>query len=151
MEQHNLTQDMVAQKVGKSRPAVANALRLLNLPDSVIQLVRNGELSSGHARALLALDDEAEMQDLAQKAAKGLVTVRDIEKYSKKDMAQTEKKGRTTPASSRDSFYDEMEIALRQELGRKIKITMNGTKGTLEIEFYNKEELSDLAERLARE
>lgn len=76
MDKHNLTQDQVAQKVGKSRPAVANALRLLNLPDKVIGMVRGGELSPGHARALLALEDEKEMEELAKKAAKGLVTVR---------------------------------------------------------------------------
>ena len=152
MEQHNLTQDMVAQKVGKSRPAVANALRLLNLPDQVIQLVRNGELSSGHARALLSLEDEQEMQELAEKAVKGMVTVRDIEKYGKKETEKPKKKQKSEAfVSDRDHFYDEMEIALRQELGRKIKISLNGSKGTLEIEFYNKEELSDLAERLIKE
>ncbi len=150
MEQHSLTQDQVAQKVGKSRPAVANALRLLNLPDKVVKLVRGGELSSGHARALLALEDEKEMESLAQQAAKGLLTVRDIEKQAKKDTQKPGKKGNASPAL-RDSFYDEMELALKQELGKKIKITTKGSKGTLEIEFYSKEELTDLAQRLANE
>jgi len=150
MDQHNLTQDQVAQKVGKSRPAVANALRLLNLPDRVVKLVRNGELSSGHARALLALESEDEMADLAQKAAKGLLTVRDIEKQTKKEDAKPSKKAKASPPS-RDSFYDEMELALKQELGKKVKITASGNKGTLEIEFYSKEELSDLAKRLTNE
>lgn len=150
MEQHSLTQDQVAQKVGKSRPAVANALRLLNLPDKVVKLVRGGELSSGHARALLALEDEKEMEALAQQAAKGLLTVRDIEKQAKKDTQKPGKKGNASPAL-RDSFYDEMELALKQELGKKIKITTKGSKGTLEIEFYSKEELTDLAQRLAKE
>lgn len=148
MDQYNLTQDMVAQKVGKSRPAVANALRLLNLPDRVMALVRSGELTSGHARALLALEDESRMEELAQQAAKGLITVRDIEKLSKGEGAKPGKTSART-APSRDSYYDEMELALKQELGRRVKITVNGSKGTLEIDFYNKEDLADIAQRLA--
>ncbi len=148
MDKHNLTQDQVAQKVGKSRPAVANALRLLNLPDKVIGMVRGGELSPGHARALLALEDEKEMEELAKKAAKGLVTVRDIEKQSKKEGSKVEKTPPRSPAF-KDSYYEEMELALKQELGRRVKITVNGSKGTLEIEFYSKEELADIAQRLA--
>ena len=148
MDKHNLTQDQVAQKVGKSRPAVANALRLLNLPDKVIGMVRGGELSPGHARALLALEDEKEMEELAKKAAKGLVTVRDIEKQSKKEGSKAEKTPPRSPAF-KDSYYEEMELSLKQELGRRVKITVNGSKGTLEIEFYSKEELADIAQRLA--
>lgn len=149
MEQYTLTQDQVAQKVGKSRPAVANALRLLNLPDRVVRLVRNGELSSGHARALLAVEDETEMTELAQKAAKGLLTVRDIEKQTKKETQKAGKKQKATP--KRDSFYDEMELALKQELGKKVKITTKGNAGVLEIEFYSKEDLTELAKQLTNE
>lgn len=150
IDSHQMTQDMVAQRVGKSRPVVANALRLLNLPDSVVKMVRSGDLSAGHARALLAIDDPEEQKLMAKKAADGLLTVRDIEKCGKKNHqpAKTEKTGKTT---SKDSFYDEMEIALKQELGKKVKITMNGNKGKLEIEFYSKEELSALAESLTRQ
>lgn len=150
IDSHNMTQDMVAQRVGKSRPVVANALRLLNLPDSVVKMVRSGDLSAGHARALLAIDDPEEQKLMAKKAADGLLTVRDIEKYGKKNNqpAKTAKTGKTT---SKDSFYDEMEIALKQELGKKVKITMNGNKGKLEIEFYSKEELSALANSLTRQ
>lgn len=150
IDSHQMTQDMVAQRVGKSRPVVANALRLLNLPDSVVKMVRSGDLSAGHARALLAIDDPEEQKLMAKKAADGLLTVRDIEKCGKKNHqpAKAEKTGKTT---SKDSFYDEMEIALKQELGKKVKITMNGNKGKLEIEFYSKEELSALAESLTRQ
>ena len=149
IDSHQMTQDMVAQRVGKSRPVIANALRLLNLPDGVVKMVRNGALSAGHARALLSIDDSEEQSAMAKKAADGLLTVRDIEKFGKKkhQPAKTTKTGKTT---SKDSFYDEMEIALKQELGKRVKITMNGNKGKLEIEFYSKEELSELAESLTR-
>ena len=80
IDSHQMTQDMVAQRVGKSRPVVANALRLLNLPDGVVKMVRNGALSDGHARALLSIDDPEEQNSMAKKAADGLLTVRDIEK-----------------------------------------------------------------------
>ena len=78
IDAHQMTQDMVAQRVGKSRPVVANALRLLNLPDGVVKMVRSGALSAGHARALLSIDDPEEQNLMAKKAADGLLTVRDI-------------------------------------------------------------------------
>ena len=78
IDSHQMTQDMVAQRVGKSRPVVANALRLLNLPDGVVKMVRNGALSAGHARALLSIEDPEEQNSMAKKAADGLLTVRDI-------------------------------------------------------------------------
>ncbi len=147
MEQYALTQDQVAARVGKSRPAVANALRLLQLPDEVIRLVRAGELSAGHARTLLALDDEAVVLELAQKAAKGLLTVRDLEQKVK----QSDPKPRKTTAAGKDRYYDEMALALKEQLGNKVTITNKGKKGVLSIEFYGKEELCELAKRLTNE
>lgn len=146
MDKHEMTQDMVAKRVGKSRPAVANALRLLNLPQEAVGLVRSGELTSGAARALLALPDEAEQIELAKKAAKGLITVREIEKRGKKPEKAP---ARDKSPARRESYYDEMELALREALGRKVKIAASGSKGTLTLEFYSKEDLSELAERLA--
>ena len=72
IDSHQMTQDMVAQRVGKSRPVVANALRLLNLPDGVVKMVRNGALSAGHARALLSIEDPEEQNSMAKKAIRGL-------------------------------------------------------------------------------
>ncbi len=145
MDQHDMTQDMVAKRVGKSRPVVANALRLLNLPEEAVGLVRRGELTAGAARALLALEDEEEQIDLAKKAAKGLITVREIEKRGKKP-AKTA--ARNKKPAKRESYYDEMELALREALGRKVKIALNGNKGSLTLEFYSKEDLSELAKKL---
>lgn len=147
METYEFTQDDISKRVGRSRPAVANALRLLHLPEEVIAMVRGKELSSGHARAILSLPDEETMIETAKKAAKGKVSVRDIERMAKgkRERPQREKPGR-------DSFYDEVELALTAELGRKIAIAVKNPdrdRGTITLEFYNKEELADIANRLA--
>lgn len=148
MDTYDFTQDEISRRVGRSRPAVANALRLLHLPQEVIALVRKKELSSGHARAILALPDEETMIETAKKAAKGNVSVREIERLAqgKRERPQKEKAG------TRDSFYDEVELALAAELGRKISIQVKNQekdRGTITVEFYSKEELADIANRLA--
>lgn len=149
MDAFGFTQDQVAKRVGKSRSAVANALRLTGLPDEVLPMLENGSLSAGHARAILALGDKGEMVETAKLAVEKNLTVRDLEKR-----AQGKKKAAQVPAGikkafSRDSYFDEMEIALKETLHRKVKVLSEGEKGTLQIEFYSREELRDLAERLA--
>lgn len=145
MDNYHFTQEEVSKSVGKSRPAIANALRLLNLPEEVIGYVRQGRLSSGHARAILALETEEEMLDIADKAIKNNFTVRDVEKLSKKEQGT-----KKAPAhKTRDSFYDEMELALNSELGRKVKIGLEKNKGTITIEFYGKDDLKELGNRIA--
>ena len=148
MDTYDFTQDEISRRVGRSRPAVANALRLLHLPQEVIALVRKKELSSGHARAILALPDEETMIETAKKAAKGNVSVREIERLAQ-GKRERPQKGK---ASTRDSFYDEVELALAAELGRKIAIQVKNQekdRGTITVEFYSKEELADIANRLA--
>lgn len=159
MEEFSLTQEMIAQKVGRSRPAVANALRLLNLPKPIEEMIRKGELSSGHARALLALGDEAAMIETAQKVKKQGLTVREIEKLAapKKQKAvskvdtKAEKLNKYLEPTNTiwgDNFYKEMEIALGEELHRKVKVEVSKNKGTVTVEFYTKEELGQIAQRL---
>lgn len=146
METYGMTQAEVAKSVGKSRSAVANTLRLLNLPPQVTAYVAAGTLSAGHARAILALEDETQMCDAAERAVKQGLNVREIERMAKKRNTSS----RTAKSSVlRDSYFDEMEIALREELHRKVKITGNENGGTIEIAFYSKEELAELASRLA--
>lgn len=145
METYGMTQAEVAKSVGKSRSTVANTLRLLNLPEKVMDYVSDGSLSAGHARAILALEDENLMLLTAERAVKQGLNVREIEKLAKKQTA----KPKTAKVSTPDSYYAEMEIALREELHRKVKITPNEKGGTLEIVFYSKEELADIASRLA--
>ena len=142
------TQEEVATSVGKSRPAIANSLRLLRLPPEVREMTKNGEISAGHARALLAFDNEAMIYEVANNIVSKKLTVRDVERLSKmkEPIAVPVKRSRR-----RDSFYDEVEISLTNALGRKVKVYNGRGKGTLEIEFYNIEELKDLANRLGEE
>ncbi len=141
------TQEEVATSVGKSRPAIANALRLLRLPQEVRDMTKNGDISAGHARALLGFDNQAMMLEGAKQIVSLKLTVRDVEKMVKRQNAPvaTTKK---TSAKRRDSFYDEVELALSESLGRKVKVYNGRSKGTLEIEFYNLDDLKDLANKL---
>ncbi len=147
MDTLSLTQDEAAERVGKSRPAVANALRLLKLPDSVIALVSDGKLSPGHARALLGFKDEQDIIETADLIIEKGLTVRDVEKLVKK--RNKEPKAEKS-AARRASYYDEVELALTDFLGRKVKV---GTKpgkesGVLEIDFFDKDDLTRLADAL---
>ncbi|MBQ3151055.1 MAG: ParB/RepB/Spo0J family partition protein [Clostridia bacterium] len=148
MKDFGLTQEETAERVGKSRPTVANALRLLNLPDSILDLVRNGKVSSGHARALLSLSSEAQMLEIAELICKKGISVRETERLAK--AYSKEKKEKTEKASRREHFYDEVELALTQSLCRKIKVQNNKNEtGTLEIAFNSKEDLERIAQALS--
>lgn len=140
------TQEEVATSVGKSRPAIANALRLLKLPSEVREMTKNGEISAGHARALLAFDNEAMIYEVAQNIVKNNLTVRDVERLAKTSEAQTSTTRRKN--KKRDSFYDEVELSLTEILGRRVKVYNGRDKGTLEIEFYSTEDLKNIANKL---
>ena len=152
MEEYDMTQDQVASRVGKSRSAVANALRLLNLPDEVAEMVREGKLSAGHARALLSISDPELLRQTALRAVAGLVTVRDIEKIGKASKEQKKTKPEEDElieeAKRRDSYYKEVELALSQAFGRKVFVHLSKGKGLLQLEFYNKEDLQNLVSML---
>lgn len=149
IEKFGMTQEKVAKLVGRSRSAVANAVRLLTLPESVQKMVENGDLSAGHARALLAFDDEELLIATAQKAAGGGLTVRQVEKIAQKSTEETPEK----PASDTkiDNYFKEMEISLNETLGRKVKVDYGKNKGALILEFYDKDDLAELASKLAKE
>ena len=148
IDTYSLSQEQVAQTVGKSRPAIANTMRLLLLPDDVIALVEKGDLSQGHARALLALDNKALMSAVAEEAVKKGLSVRQVEKLVK-DMSRTAPK-RERKAKSKPSYFSEVELALSEYLGNKVVVTpsKDGKGGTLSIDFYSLEELKDLANKL---
>ena len=145
MEKFLLTQEEVAERVGKSRPAIANAMRLLNLPPAVLLMVGEGSISAGHARALLSFETEEQMLETAEKIIKKGLSVREVERLAR--AAAREK--REAQKQRRVSFFDEVELALSGALCRRIKVTAgkNGT-GTLEIEFNDKEDLSRIASAL---
>ena len=153
MERYGMTQEQVAKRVGKSRPAIANALRLLNLPQKVMDMVGEGEVSPGHARALLAFDDQDRIVEIAQKVKTGKYSVRDIERMAKNQDEKKEKaaKAPEEPAwGGKSAFLTEMEIAMSMEMGRKVRIIPNGEGGTLQIQFWDEEDLKSLAEKFAK-
>lgn len=147
MESYGLTQEETAHIVNKSRPAVANALRLLNLPAEVTAMVAEGTLSAGHARAILAFAPEMQVET-AKSAVKSGASVRDLERQAR--AAQREKKTPRATAFRRDSFYDEVELALSEALSRKVRVTVGEKSGTLALEFYDREDLQELANRLSK-
>lgn len=146
IEEHGFSQEEVAQSVGKSRPAIANSLRLLKLPQSILDLVSDGKISAGHARALLTLEDEKLMQELAEEIIKKDLSVRQVEKICK----QKPKPEKEETLEKKPSFYSMVELALNESLGRKIKVSKNKGKqgGILQIEFYSDEELTELSNKL---
>ena len=141
------TQEQVAVSVGKSRPAIANALRLLKLPEEVRQMTKEGEISAGHERALLAFDNQAIMYEVAKQIVSDKLTVRDVERLAKRPTKSADKKQN---AKHRDSFYDEVELSLTDVLGRRVKVYNGRSKGTLEIEFYSLDDLKDIANAIAK-
>ncbi len=148
IETYGFTQEKAAERVGKSRVAVTNTLRLLNLPKSILKLLSDGKISAGHSRALLSLDDEKEMLRIADAVVSQDLSVRQVEKMVKY-ANQGEKAKPKKREKKRDKYYDEVEIALTNVLGRKVKIYLsNGGKGTLEFEFFGKDDLTKLAKDL---
>ena len=146
IDTYGLTQEQVAEQVGKSRSTVTNALRLLNLYDAELEALRLGTISAGHARALLSCDDEETRKRMLLLASDG-ASVRDLEK-----MASSSKKANKPSGvkKKKDTYYSEVELSLKNELHRKVYIKPTGNgKGTLTIEFYSEKELADFAKRLA--
>lgn len=141
------TQEEIANAVGKSRPAIANALRLLRLPEEVREMTKNGAISAGHARALLAFDNPAMMLEAANQIVSRKLTVRDVEK-----MARAPRRAASRSRNARrDSFYNEVELSLAETLGRKVKVVNSGKGGTLQIEFYSPDDLRNIANALYKE
>lgn len=139
MNSYGMTQDDVAGIVGKSRPAVANALRLLNLPEKFQKMVESGSISAGHARTLLSFPDEKSMLEAAAAAEAG-ASVRDLEKMAQK--AGAEPKAKKQQRKIR--YYEETELALKENLGRKVHVSGSKKRGVLQIEFYGEKDLADL-------
>ena len=146
VEHFEMTQDEIAKTVGRSRSAVANSMRLLSLPDEIIDMLENGEISVGHGKALLSFDDEERMIEAARKAAAGKLNVRALEKLAAEVPEENE-----SPATNEyiNNYFREMEISLHERLGRKVKVEYGKNKGALILEFYNEEDLSELARKLA--
>lgn len=145
MDELNITQEQAAEKVGKSRPAVANAIRLLRLPDEVQEMVKNNLISPGHARALLGFENQELIIQTAKRIVKEDLSVREVETLVK----NSQKAPKIPKQQKRDKFFSEVELALVENLGRKVKIKESKKdSGVLEIEFFDKDDLESLAMKL---
>lgn len=145
MDTYGMTQENVSESVGKSRSAVANSLRLLSLNENELDLLKEGRITAGHARALLSCEDGDLRKDMLEKALNG-ASVRELENMAKgKKTSVKDKKEKR-----KESYFEEVELALKNELGRRVNVKKTGKEsGTLTIEFFSREELADFAKRLA--
>lgn len=143
MEEYGLTQEQVAQQLGKSRPAVTNTLRLLALPEDILALVEEGSLSAGHARALLGLPTPDLQREAARQVIQNQLSVRQTESLVK--ALQKKQTSRPKPQAPDLSLYlADLEKGLSSRLGRKVKIAHKGSKGKIELEYYNDQDLETL-------
>lgn len=148
MTTYGLTQDQVAKRVGKSRSAVANCLRLLTVPEEIQPFLRSGQLSAGHVKALAGMSDREEMVRIAKSAADKGLSVREVERQVQ---SFTVPRPSSPSGEEKEAFYKELELAMNAELGRKVRIRPGRIGGTVEIAFFDQEDLRSLAYRLSGE
>lgn len=146
MDTYEYTQEQVAKIVGKSRPVVANALRILSLDDITLRMVRDGEISVGHAKVLAGIEDENIRAELAMRVKRDLLTVRNLEELVKR--LQKPKKQKEPP--KKEVFLKEIELSLAETTGRKVNVSGKNGKGKLEIEFYSEDDLAAIARLLEK-
>ncbi|MBM7112532.1 ParB/RepB/Spo0J family partition protein [Archangium primigenium] len=153
VEEFGLTQDQVAQRVGKERPTVANALRLLGLPDDVKNMVATAQLSAGHARALLGVPRLPEMTELAKQVAANKLSVRDTEKLVQQAKGHKPKDGASAPAPKKQSPQVKALIEeVQRALGTKVRLIEKGSgKGTLEVDYFSYDDLDRILKVLRKE
>ncbi|MCI9598351.1 MAG: ParB/RepB/Spo0J family partition protein [Firmicutes bacterium] len=146
IDSFGLTQEEVSKSIGKSRPYITNALRLLKLPEQIRNLVSEGKLSSGHARAIAGISDPEKQIEIAEYAIKKELSVREIEKLIKE--LGTDKKKNKQKKIDKTPDVKRVEEDLKQIMGTKVNLSQKGKKGRIEIEYYSKEELERLIELL---
>ncbi|MBE6548094.1 MAG: ParB/RepB/Spo0J family partition protein [Ruminococcaceae bacterium] len=145
IERFGLTQEQVSREVGKSRPSIANMLRLLELPDEVLELVRDNKLSVGHAKVILGLDDDQKMIEVAQKIIENGCSVREAERIVKKVLEQKDKDVSeiVKPDAQRRIYMRSLEVRAMEALGRKVKINSTKKK-TVEFTYDSDDDLAEL-------
>lgn len=143
-----LTQEEIAQRVGKKRATVANTLRLLDLPDKIMESLRRGEITTGHAKAILALEGPARQSALWKKVIDNNLSVRQTEEAVKTMTEPSSVKSKPTDENA--AVYNTYADVMQQNLGTKVRISKKGKKGSIRIEFYSREELERLVELLGR-
>ena len=148
MEEYGLTQEEVAQRMGKSRPAVTNTLRLLALPEAVLILVEEGSLSAGHARAILGAPSQELQVQVAQQAASQSLSVRQTEALVRALQREARAKPKAAPSPDAALYLAEAEKSLSSRFGRKVRILDKGDKGRIELEYYDSRDLEALLSAL---
>ncbi len=149
IEEYKLKQEDVAKKVSKNRTTITNALRLLKLPDSILNMLITGAISGGHARALLAIDDPKKQQKIADKIVKDKLSVREVEKLVKDDGDKSSSKQKTKKKLPQDAIFEDLEERLSKAMGTKVRIQRkNATQGKIEIEYYSNDELDAITSKL---
>ncbi|MBR3184198.1 MAG: ParB/RepB/Spo0J family partition protein [Firmicutes bacterium] len=142
---YGLTQEQVSKSIGKSRPYIANSLRLLKLPEEIRDLISDGSLSAGHGRTLVSVPDEARQIEIARKILKEGLSVRETEKLAaEKEEPGKKRRGR----KPKDPDVARVEADLKEALGTRVNIKRTGKKGKIEIEFFSRDELERLIEML---
>jgi ParB family transcriptional regulator, chromosome partitioning protein len=150
MKQHDMTQEEVSSRLGKSRPAIANALRLLQLPEPVIELLKGGALSAGHGRTLAGLSDNAQIEQLAKECVEREYSVRTLEEKIK----QLSEKKKSVPAAKKDkpslpAELASLEESFRELLGTKVSLAGSNTRGKITIEYFSREDLERVFEKIS--
>ncbi|HXJ34952.1 MAG TPA: ParB/RepB/Spo0J family partition protein [Candidatus Eisenbacteria bacterium] len=148
IEVYALTQDEVAQAVGKSRPAVANAIRLLSLPDAVKAQLEGGELSAGHARAVLSIDGQRDRIEFARELVADKATKGEAERRAQARRTRETRPGAPTRRRAEDPHWRSLAEELTRALGTRVRLHPRARGGTIEIEFYSEAELTRLVDRL---
>ncbi|MBQ6538566.1 MAG: ParB/RepB/Spo0J family partition protein [Eubacterium sp.] len=150
IDEYHLKQEDVAKKVSKNRSTITNALRLLKLDESIQDMLVSGDISSGHARALLAIENLDRQKEIANKIIKEGLSVREVEKLSKEDGTKPAKKKEKT-STKHDAVYEEWEEKLTRSTGTKVKIDRKNEKqGTIKIEYYSIEDFEKIAKKLQK-
>jgi ParB family transcriptional regulator, chromosome partitioning protein len=150
MEKLNFTQEEVAKRLGKSRPHVANHIRLLSLPVKIQELISNDKISMGHGRALLGLRQKAKLPALVDKIIQESLNVRELEKLIQQ-LNENVPRETKKPEKKKDVFIQEREHSLRERFGTTVNIKQSKNKGKIEIEFFSKEDLERILEMLGQE
>lgn len=150
MEKLNLTQEEVAKRLGKSRPHVANHIRLLSLPPKIQELISNGSISMGHGRALLGLRQKSKLPMVVERIIEESLNVRQLEKVIQQ-MNENVSRETKKPEKKKDVFLQEREHSLRERFGTTVNIKQSKNKGKIEIEFFSQEDLERILEMLDTE
>ena len=149
IEDYKVTQEELSEAVGKSRPYITNTLRLLNLQNKIIKMIENGDITAGHGKALLSIEDKEKQLEVAMRIVEEGLSVRTVENIAKKIIENKEK--RKIEKKEKDIYIIDAEEKLSNIFGTKVNISMNNKKGKIEISYNNEDELNDILSMIMEE